>query len=160
MEAIVAVYSDWGIGCGGTQPIVIKEDRRRFREVTGTDAVIVGRRTLGDFPGGKPLKGRLNIVLSRSDIEIEGAVVVHSVEEALAKAAELPRTLVIGGDSVYKAFMPHIDRVYVTKIEAQPHSDAFFPDLDADENWRVADPGEALESDGIIYRFMEYEKMQ
>ena len=64
LEAIVAVYSDWGIGANGTQPVVVKADRRHFREVTGGSAVIVGRRTLADFPGGRPLKGRENIVLN------------------------------------------------------------------------------------------------
>ena len=55
MDAIVAVYADWGIGAKGTQPLVIPADRRRFRELTMGAAVIVGRRTLDDFPGGRPL---------------------------------------------------------------------------------------------------------
>ena len=86
LEAIVAVYADWGIGADGTQPVVLKADRAHFRAVTGNAAVIVGRRTLGDFPGGKPLKGRHNIVLTRQAAEIEGAEVVHSK----AEAAEAP----------------------------------------------------------------------
>ena len=58
MDAIVAVYADWGIGAKGTQPLVIPADRRRFRALTMGAAVIVGRRTLDDFPGGRPLPGR------------------------------------------------------------------------------------------------------
>ena len=73
MEAIVAVYSDWGIGSGGTQPVVLKADRVHFRELTMGAAVIVGRKTLEDFPGGRPLKGRHNIVVSRQELTIEGA---------------------------------------------------------------------------------------
>ena len=69
MEAIVAVYSDWGIGSGGTQPVVLKADRAHFRELTMGAAVIVGRKTLEDFPGGRPLKGRHNIVVSRQEQE-------------------------------------------------------------------------------------------
>ena len=87
MEAIVAVFSDWGIGSEGTQQVVLKADRAHFRELTKDAAVIVGRRTLADFPGGRPLKGRHNIVISRQDIEIEGAELAHSVEEAAALAA-------------------------------------------------------------------------
>ena len=75
MEAIVAVYSDWGIGSGGTQPVVLKADRAHFKELTDGAAVIVGRKTLGDFPGGRPLKGRHNIVVTRQDIEVAGAQV-------------------------------------------------------------------------------------
>ena len=77
MDAIVAVYADWGIGAKGTQPLVIPADRRRFRALTMGAAVIVGRRTLDDFPGGRPLPGRENLVLTRQNITIEGAQVVH-----------------------------------------------------------------------------------
>ena len=97
MEAIVAVFSDWGIGSEGTQQVVLKADRAHFRELTKDAAVIVGHRTLADFPGGRPLKGRNNIVVTRQNIGIEGAEVAHSTEEALALAAKYPRTLVIGG---------------------------------------------------------------
>ena len=92
MEAIVAVYGDWGIGCDGTQPVVLKADRAHFREVTAGAAVLVGRRTMEDFPGGRPLKGRHNIVVTRQNLEIEGAQVVHDTEEALAAAAAQGRT--------------------------------------------------------------------
>ena len=159
MEAIVAVYSDWGIGCCGTQSVVVSEDRKHFRNVTAGAAVIVGRKTLADFPGGKPLKNRTNIVITSQDIEIEGAIVVHSVEEALAEAAKTERCLCIGGESIYRQMFPYIDKVHVTKIEARPESDAFFPDLDADEAWRVAEPGEEKEEKGLKYRFVVYERI-
>ena len=117
MEAIVAVFSDWGIGSEGTQQLVLRADRAHFRELTAGAAVIVGRRTLGDFPGGRPLKGRQNIVVTRQNIEIEGAEVAHSTEEALALAAKYPRALVIGGASIYRQFLPYVDTVHVTKID-------------------------------------------
>ena len=158
MEAIVAVYADWGIGSNGTQPVVLKADRAHFRQVTGNAAVIVGRKTLEDFPGGKPLKGRHNIVVTRQDIQIEGAQVVHSTEEALAAAAEQERCLVIGGASVYRQFFPYLDRVHITKIELTPHSDSFFPDLDRLEDWDCTDQGEWLEEDGLRYCFCTYDK--
>lgn len=159
MEAIVAVYSDWGIGAGGTQPVVVKADRKHFREVTDGSAVIVGRKTLADFPGGKPLKNRVNIVLTKQDIEIEGAIVVHSVEDALAESEKHGRVFVIGGESVYREFMPHINRIFITKVESTPHSDAFFENLDESEKWQITDPGEELEEDGLRYRFITYERL-
>ncbi|MBQ9250427.1 MAG: dihydrofolate reductase [Oscillospiraceae bacterium] len=158
MEAIVAVYADWGIGSDGTQPVVLKADRAHFRQVTGNAAVIVGRKTLEDFPGGKPLKGRHNIVVTRQDIQIEGAQVVHSTEEALAAAAEQERCLVIGGASVYRQFFPYMDRVHITKIELTPHSDSFFPDLDSLADWECSEQGEWLEEDGLRYCFCTYNK--
>ena len=158
MEAIVAVYSDWGIGCGGTQPVTLRADRRHFSEVTKGAAVIAGRKTLADFPGGRPLKNRVNIVLTRGNTQIDGAVVVNSAAEAVAEAKKYPRAFVIGGASVYGQLLPLVDRVYVTKIEAGPRSDSFFPDLDADPAWRLAGVGEELEEDGIRYRFLVYSR--
>ena len=160
MDAIVAVYADWGIGAKGTQPLVIPADRRRFRELTMGAAVIVGRRTLDDFPGGRPLPGRENLVLTRQNIVIEGAQVVHSQAEAAAAAAQYDRCFVIGGDSVFRQMFPHLTRVYVTKIDSMPHSDVFFPDLDADPAWHVAECGPWLEENGVRYRFMVYERAE
>ena len=159
MEAIVAVYSDWGIGAAGTQPLTVKADRRRFRALTEGAAVIVGRKTLADFPGGRPLKNRVNLVLSRRETEIPGAVLVPGPAEAAAAAEGYSRALVIGGASVYRALFPQLHRVYVTKLEAAPPSDVFFPDLDADPGWRCTDPGEPMEEEGITYRFTVYERV-
>ncbi len=158
LEAIVAVYADWGIGAKGTQPVVLKADRRHFRAVTGGDAVIVGRRTMEDFPGGRPLKGRRNIVVTRQELEIEGAEVVHSTAEALAAAGDA-RCLVIGGASVYRQFFPHLKRVYLTKIDLVPHSDSFFPDLDALDDWVCAEQGDWQEENGLRYCFMTYKRV-
>ena len=159
LEAIVAVYADWGIGLKGTQPVVLKADRKHFREVTGGDAVIVGRRTMEDFPGGKPLKGRHNIVVTRQPLAIEGAQVVHSTEEALDAAAEQGRCLVIGGASVYEQFFPYLDRIFITKIDLRPESDRHFPDLDVSPDWVCTEQGLWLEEDGVRYCFCTYERV-
>ena len=158
MDAVVAVYSDWGIGCGGTQPVVVRADRRHFRAVTGSAAVIVGRKTLADFPLGRPLPGRHNIVLTRQDLEIPGAEIVHTPAEAAAAARKHERCFVIGGASVYRQLFPYMTRVYVTKIDACPVSDSYFPDLDADPEWAVTEEGRPQEEDGIVYRFLTYER--
>ena len=74
MDAIVAVYQDWGIGANGTQPVTLSADRRYFREKTQGAWVIVGRKTLADFPGGRPLPNRTTVVLSRSlPVDCRGA---------------------------------------------------------------------------------------
>lgn len=158
MEAIVAVYSDWGIGSGGTQPVVLKADRAHFKELTDGAAVIVGRKTLGDFPGCRPLKGRHNIVVTRQDIEVAGAQVAHSTGEALTLAAEYERCLVIGGASVYRQFMPYLDTVHVTKIDLAPQSDSYFENLDSSPNWERIDE-ERWQSEGDIrYCFVTYKR--
>ena len=156
MEAIVAVFSDWGIGSEGTQQVVLKADRKHFRELTAGTAVLVGRRPLGDFPGGRPLKNRINLVLTRQKIEIPGATVVHSEREAAEAAAGYERCLVIGGASVYRQMMPWVDTVHITKIDLAPPSDSFFMDLDASPDWQCTESGPWLEEDGVRYCFCTY----
>ena len=158
MDAIVAVYADWGIGAGGTQPIVLKADRKRFLGLTKGKTVLVGRRTLADFPGGRPLKNRRNIVVTRQNIEIDGAEVAHSVPEAAALVGDDP-CLILGGASVFRDFFPLTDRVYVTKIGLCPESDVFFPDLDASPDWTVTEDSGELFEDGIAYRFLCYTRI-
>ena len=85
MELIVAVHDDWGIGRDGTQPVALNADRKFFRETTRGSMVIVGRRTIGDFPGQKPLPGRINVAITRQNVEIPGFTVVSSTEEAVEK---------------------------------------------------------------------------
>lgn len=159
MEAIVAVYSDWGIGDGQTQPVVLSADRVRFREVTRGATVILGRKTLEDFPGKRPLKGRRNIILSRNSSDIEGAEVAHSVEEAIKAAENDEKCLVIGGSSVFNAFFPYLSKVYITKIDCAPDSACFFPDLDSLEDWKCTEEGPLSEENGIKYRFCIYERI-
>lgn len=159
MEAIVAVFSDWGIGSEGTQQVVLRADRAHFRELTQGAAVIVGRRTLADFPGGRPLKGRNNIVVTRQNLEIEGAEIAHSTDEALALASKYPRTLVIGGASVYRQFLPYLDLVHATQIDLAPKSDSYFENLDASPDFRPREEGEWQEENGIRYRFVTYERV-
>lgn len=156
MDAIVAVYSDWGIGENGTQPLVIPGDRKRFAALTRGAAVIVGRKTLEDFPGGRPLPGRTNIVMTRGNPPLPGVLVAHDAAEALRLAEPFDRVFVLGGERVFRVLFPHLDRVYVTKIDAAPHSDAFFPNLDADAAWRCDDAGVPLSDGPVRYRFCVY----
>ncbi len=159
LEIVVAADLNWGIGLNGTQTLVIPEDRRHFREVTGRGTVIVGRRTLLDFPGGRPLKNRRNIVLTRDgSFHAEGAETARGVEEALSLCAQDGAVFVIGGESIYKAFLPYCRRAHVTRIFANAENDAFFPELDKLPGWRLTDPGEEKESGGLRYAFQTWEK--
>ena len=157
MDAIVAVYADWGIGAGGTQPIALNADRKFFRRMTQGACVVVGRKTLADFPGGKPLPKRVNLILTTQNLTVEGAQVVHSPEEAMEVANTHPKAMVIGGASVYRQMLPFCQRVYVTKLSAQPVSDVFFPNLDQNPDWVCAGPvEEGGTEDGVGYEFLLY----
>jgi len=158
MELIVAVYDDWGIGKDGTQPIALSADRKFFRETTRGCMVIVGRRTIADFPGQKPLPGRANVVLTRTVQEIPGFTVCTSPDEAVELAKTADRAMVIGGGSIYKQMLPMCDTAYVTKVHCTPESDTFFPNLDEDENWYFADTLQSGEENGITYDICLYKK--
>ena len=159
MELIVAVYDDWGIGADGTQPVALSADRKFFRETTRGAMVIVGRRTIEDFPGQKPLPGRVNVALTRSSAEIPGFTVCHSPEEAAALAAEAPRAMVIGGGSVYRQLLPLCDTAYVTKVHCTPHSDTYFPNLDESPDWHLEAILQSGEEEGISYEMCLYKRI-
>ena len=158
MELIVAVYDDWGIGCEGTQPVALSADRKFFRETTRGAMVIVGRKTLADFPGGKPLPGRVNVVLTRGSNEIEDVIVCHSPEEAVKEAQKAQRAMVIGGGSIYRQMLPYCDTAYVTKVHCAPKSDTFFPNLDEDPRWTMAEVLQSGEENGIAYEMCLYRR--
>ena len=158
MDIVVAVYDDWGIGADGTQPVALSADRKFFREVTKGAMVIVGRRTVADFPGGKPLPGRVNVVLTRTMQEIPGFTVVTGPEEAHALAKQAEKAMVIGGGSIYKQMLPLCDRAYVTKVHARPTSDTFFPNLDEDGDWVMSEILQSGEENGIAYEMCLYKR--
>ena len=158
MELIVAVYDDWGIGCEGTQPIALSADRKFFRETTRGAMVIAGRKTIGDFPGKKPLPGRVNVALTRSNLEIPGFTVCHSPEEAMELAKTAQRCFVIGGGSIYQQMLPFCDTAFITKVHTNPGSDTFFPNLDEMEEWVLADTLQSGEENGISYEMLLYKR--
>lgn len=158
MELAVAVYDDWGIGAEGTQPVALSADRKFFRQTTKGAMVIVGRRTVEDFPGKQPLPGRQNVILTRKGGEVPGFTVCTTVEEAAALAENAERAIVIGGGSIYKQMLPLCDTAYVTKVHVTPASDTFFPNLDADPQWELAEVLQRGEEDGISYEMCLYKR--
>lgn len=155
MNLIVAVYDDWGIGKDGTQPVALSADRRFFRETTRGSTVIVGRKTVEDFPDQKPLPGRKNILLTRQNVEIPGFTVCHSPQEA---ALQEENGFVIGGGSVYQQMLPMCRKAYVTKVHCCPESDTWFPNLDEDPDWRLSCVLQSGEENGIAYEMCLYER--
>ena len=158
MELIVAVYDDWGIGKDGTQPIALSADRKFFRETTRGAMVIAGRRTIADFPGQKPLPGRVNVALTRTRQEIPGFTVCTSPEEAAELAKTAQRAMVIGGGSIYRQMLPMCDTAYITKVHCTPESDTYFPNLDADPDWLLAETLQSGEEDGVAYEMCLYKR--
>ena len=158
MELIVAVYDDWGIGRDGTQPIALSADRKFFRATTKGAMVIVGRRTIADFPGQQPLPGRVNVALTRTKQEIPGFTVCTSPEEAAKFAKTADRAMVIGGGSVYRQMLPYCDTAYITKVHCTIESDTYFHNLDEDPDWELKEILQSGEENGIAYEMCRYKR--
>ena len=156
MELIVAVYDDWGIGCEGTQPIALSADRKFFREMTRGAMVIAGRKTVADFPGQKPLPGRVNVVLSRKGAQLPGFTVVDSPEAAMELAKTAEKAMVIGGGSIYKLMLPYCDTAIITKVHCTTPCDTYFPNLDEAPDWVLTQVLQSGEENGIAYEMCVY----
>ena len=161
MKLIVAVDSNWGIGLRNALLVHIPSDMKFFRSETMGKTIIMGRKTLESFPGGQPLKNRVNVVLTTDkNYKVKDTVIVHTIEEMLdeLKKYDSEDIFVIGGESIYRQMLPYCDVAHVTKIDHAYEADAYFPDLDSDPEWEItADSDEQVYFD-ITYQFLKYER--
>jgi len=159
MKLIVIVDENWGIGIDGDQPYHIPEDQRFFREKTLGKAIVIGRVTLAAFPHGRPLKGRTNIVLTRSRLDTQGIITCASLPELaeLLNGYNTDEVYVAGGQQIYEMLLEYCNTAYVTKIFATPHVDRYFPNLDEMPNWVLTSQSAPKCHDGIEFCFCEYE---
>ena len=163
MNLIVAVDNHWAIGNKNQLLISIPNDHKHFREETTGKVVVLGRKTLETFPQGLPLKNRTNIILStKKDFQVKDAIVVHSVEELLEELKNYADEdiYIIGGDSVYKQLLPYCSVAHITKIDHVYEADAYFPNLDEDEDWEITAESDELTYFDIPYQFLKYERKQ
>ena len=158
MNAIVVADRNWAIGRNNGLLFSLPGDMKHFRTLTSGGTVIMGRRTLDSFPGGRPLPKRRNIVITRDpDFCRDGCEIVHRPEEALALAGDGDDVWLIGGGSIYAALLDRCRRACVTLVDtAAPEADVFFPNLDALPAWAVEHTGEPITENGLTYRFVDY----
>ena len=161
MIAIAAVDRNWAIGNKGDLLVHISEDMKNFRRLTAGRTVIYGRKTLETFPHAKPLPKRDNIILSRNpNYVVEGAKVVHSIEELKEMLPENSDDfIVIGGAIIYHELLPLCDKAIITKVENEYEADAYFDNLDNDPEWECVERGEDRDCDGLIFHFDRYERI-
>ena len=161
MNMIVAVDSNWAIGCKNSLLVRIPADHKNFRQKTTGKVVVLGRKTLETFPQGMPLANRTNIILSTNpDYKVKDAIVVHSqgeLDEQLKKY-DAEDIYVIGGESVYRMMLPQCDVVHVTKIDHAYEADTYFPNLDQDEEWEITAESEEQTYFDLPYCFVKYER--
>lgn len=160
MNAIVVTDKNWAIGRDGGLLFSLPTDMKRFRTLTTGGTVILGRRTLVSFPGGKPLPDRRNIVISHDgDLLIDHAEIAATPEEAVSMTAgdDPDKIWVIGGGSIYAALLARCKRVYLTLVDAAVEEpDTYFPNLDKLPGWEMVSSGEPMEENGLTFRFIDY----
>ena len=161
MNLIVNVDKNWAIGYGGKLLVSIPEDMKFFRSETTGKVVVLGRKTLATFPGGQPLKNRTNIILTRNpEFTAKGTVACHSVEETLEELKKYPSedVYIIGGDTIYRQFLPYCDTAHVTRMEHAYDADAWFPNLDEDPEWELTGQSEEKTYFDLEFTFCRYER--
>lgn len=163
MNAIVAIDSNWGIGYEGKLLYHIKEDMSRFKARTKNTIVVMGRKTFESLPEQKPLKNRINIVLTRQDVtyDYDNVIVMHSVDEVLNYCKD-KEAYCIGGAEIYKLFLPYIDKLYITKIkEKAPKADAYFPNIYNIPGWEKMYVTKTEEDEnGVLYSFQVFKHVK
>ncbi|MBC7836718.1 dihydrofolate reductase [Acetobacteraceae bacterium] len=161
VSAIVSIGKNMVIGRSDRLMWPIPEDLKRFKNLTMGHPVIMGRKTFESILAslGKPLPGRTNIVITRDEnYRPEGAIVTHSIEEAIEKAKEIEKEEIFigGGAQIYEQSLPYTDRLYLTLIDDEKPGDAYFPPYEHLFTKVIAD--EEHEHNGLQYRWVDIEK--
>lgn len=163
MNLIVAVDKNWAIGNGNKLLVSIPQDMKFFRETTKGKIVVMGRKTLESFPGGQPLKNRVNVVLTTDkNYKVNGTDVVHTIDEMLDELKKYPTEdiYIIGGESIYRQLLPYCDMAYVTKIDHAYDADTHFPNLDEDPQWEMTKISDEQTYFDLEYVFTIYERKE
>lgn len=161
MNLIVAVDRNWAIGKNNQLLVSIPDDMKFFRETTTGKVVVMGRKTLESFPGGRPLKNRTNIVLTTDvNYEIDDAIIVHSKDELDRILAEYNSddVYIIGGESIYRLMLDECSRAFVTYVDYSYDADTYFPNLDDNPDWKLTEESEEQTYYDLEFYFRTYTK--
>ncbi|MDS9471240.1 dihydrofolate reductase [Sporosarcina pasteurii] len=157
ISLMVAHDPDRVIGLNNDLPWHIPEDLKYFKEKTMGKAMVMGRKTYESI--GRPLPGRLSIVVTRNkSYSAEGVVVAHDLDEAIQKAKEYAdEVMIIGGAEIFKLMMDIADRLYITEVHEHFKGDTFFPEYT--DGWRLTDKSEVMTSiNGTTFSYLIYDK--
>lgn len=163
ISIIAAVATNGTIGRNNDLPWHLSADLKRFKALTTGHHLILGRRTWESI-GGKPLPGRPHVVVTRDpSFTASGAIVVHTLEEALqiAAAAHDPEAFIGGGSHIFEQALHNADRMYITRVHAHVEGDTFFPEFDDVSEWSLTDAEhfDADEKNDYPYSFLTYDRV-
>lgn len=158
--SILNCDKNFGIGRKNGLLFSLPLDMKFFRETTKGHVVCMGSNTLLSFPNSKPLKNRTNVVLSKDiDCNFEGVINVHTFEEFLKIIKEKSTTddvYIIGGASIYNQTLPYVDKVLLTKVNADGKAEVFFNNLDQNPDFECTDEGTPIMDGELEIRFTTY----
>lgn len=163
MKLIAAVDKNWGIGYQNKLLVSIPADMKNFQMLTTGQVVVMGRKTLQSLPGGLPLAQRTNIILSGDEhYSVKKAEVVHSVEETLEvlKNYEEKDVYIIGGESIYRAFLPYVEEAIITYIDYAYHTDTYMENLDESPEWELCEESEEQTYFNLEYYYRTYRRIR
>ena len=158
LSLIVATAKNRVIGVNNTLPWHLPEDLKRFRALTTGHHIIMGRKTYDSL--GRLLPGRTTVIVTRNQAyKVEGAIVVHSLKDAIAACGDDEEVFLIGGAELYKDGLELANKLYVTEINAEYEGDAFFPEFNLSE-WiaREAEAEAYTSSNGLGFRYITYQR--
>jgi dihydrofolate reductase len=156
LSLIVAIAKNRVIGVNNTLPWHLPEDLKRFRALTTGHHIIMGRKTYDSL--GRLLPGRTTVIVTRNvDYKVEGAIVVHSLEAAIAACGDDPEVFLIGGAELYQAGLKLADKLYITEINAEYQGDAFFPEFDLTE-WKSIASESHTTLNNLGYSYVTYQR--
>lgn len=161
MNLIAAVDQNWAIGKNNKLLVSIPDDMKFFRTTTTGHVVVMGRKTLESFPNQRPLPNRTNIVLtSDKNYTVKDAIVVNSLDELKAELAkyESDDIYIIGGESIYRQLVDECSVAYITKIDYAYDADAYFPNLEEKNEWKLTGQSDEQTYFDLTYYFNKYER--
>jgi dihydrofolate reductase len=160
ISLIAAVANNGVIGVDNSLPWRLPADLQHFKSITMGKPIIMGRRTWESLPGLLP--GRRHIVITHNrDYRADGCELVHSVDEALEIAGDVPEVMIVGGGGLYQQTLPRADRLYLTRVDADLKGDTYFPEIDRNEWLEVSrDSHPADERNQFAYSFIVLNRMK
>jgi dihydrofolate reductase len=158
ISIIVAMASNRVIGANNTMPWRCPEDLKYFKSLTMGHHMIMGRKTFDSI--GKPLPGRTTVIVTRNrDLKIEGCMVLHSLDEAIAACKNDDEIFIVGGAELYQIALPVVNKLYITEIQQEIDGDTYFPEFDKTK-WRET-AREKRHQDApqsLSYHFVTYQR--
>lgn len=162
MKLIVAAARNWAIGHKGGLLFDLPEDMEFFRSTTLNKVIVMGRKTLLSFPGGEPLKNRINIVLTEdNNFKKEGCIILHSYRELFQELLKYNdhEVYLVGGGKIYNDLYPYCSEALITKVDSVNDADTYLHNFDNDENWFLSYASEVHENNGLKFTFNTYKNL-